>query len=134
MNTFVTSFGDIYMEINPTIRNILIVSIYEGAMPEECSVQSTDKDKYQDKLGCLHFMKTTYGQAVLVLRVAKFTQSSGQTYANDLLPIFLAQVKDGKTVAFIKVDNGSDWNVRSPVNLLDLCCLWKTLVWMFLEW
>ena len=77
--------------------------VREGAVPEECSVQPTDKDKYRDKLGRLHFMKTTYGPAVLVQRATKFTQS----------------------VAFIKVDNGSDWNVRSLVNSLYLCCLWK---------
>ena len=99
--------------------------VREGAVPEECSVQSADQGKYRDKLGRLHFMKTTYDPAVLVLQAAKFTQSSRQTHANDLLPILLAQVKDGKTVAFIKVDNGSDWNVRSLVNSLYLCRLWK---------
>ena len=36
------------------------------------------------------------------------------------MPILSAQVKDGKTVAFIKVDNGSDWNIHSVVNSLYL--------------
>ena len=34
-------------------------------------------------------------------------------------------MKDGKTVAFIKVDNGSDWNIRSVVNSLYLCRFWR---------
>ena len=41
--------------------------VREGAVPKECSVQPTDKDKYRDKLGRLHLMKTTYGPAVIVL-------------------------------------------------------------------
>ena len=55
----------------------------------------------------------------------KFTSSSGQTHANDILPILTAQVKEGKTVAFVKVDNGSDWSVRSVVNSIYFCRLWK---------
>ena len=92
---------------------------------EEHASQATEANKYRDKLGRLHYKKTTYGPAVLVLRANKFTSSSGQTHANDLLPIPSAQVKDGKTVAFIKVDNGSDWNIRSVVNSLYLCRLWR---------
>ena len=69
-------------------------------------------DMYKDKLGHLHLKKTTYGPAVLVLRAAKFPSYSGQTH-----------VKEGKTVAFVKVDNGSDWSVRSVINSIYLCRL-----------
>ena len=71
----------------------------------------------------LHLKKTTYGLAALVLRAAKFTSSSGQTHANYLLPILAAQVKEGKMVTFVKVDNGSNWSVRSVINSIYLCHL-----------
>ena len=78
-----------------------------------------------DKLGRPHIQKTTYGPALLLLRACKFKQSSGATHANDLLPILRAQVQEGKGVAFVKVDNGSDWNLLSVVNSLYLCRLWR---------
>ena len=58
------------------------------------------------KLGKVHYKRTTYGPAVLKLRTMKFDTSATQTHAHDLLPILNAQVKDGKKIAFIKVDNG----------------------------
>jgi hypothetical protein len=102
-----------------------VTEVTEPPITAECSVQPSDEEIYLDKLGRPHYKKTTYGPAVLVLRAGKFTSSSGQTHTNDLLPILSAQVKDGKTVAFIKVDNGSDWNIRSLVNSIYLCRLWK---------
>ena len=103
--------GD-FQELNATAREVDI----DNVVPN---------DMYKDKIGRLHLKKDTYGPALLVLRAAKFTSSSGQTHANDNLPILTAQVKEGKTVAFVKVDNGSDWSVRSVVNSIYLCQLWK---------
>ena len=60
-----------------------------------------------------------------MLRACKFGGSSGQTHVNDLLPILRAQRNDGKGVAFVKVDNGSDWNLLSLVNELYFCRMWK---------
>ena len=54
-----------------------------------------------------------------------FGQSSGMTYANDMLPILKQQVRDGKGIAFIKVDNGSDWNLHSLVNIVFMGRLWR---------
>jgi len=34
-------------------------------------------------------------------------------------------VKDGKTVAFIKVDNGPDWNLLNITNMLYFGRMWK---------
>ena len=36
-----------------------------------------------------------------------------------------AQVKDVKGVAFIKVDNGPDWNLLNIVNEIYFCRLWR---------
>ena len=90
-----------FRELNATAREVDL----DNVVPN---------DMYKDKLGRLHLKKTTYGPAMLVLRAAKFTSSSGQTHANDILPI-------------VKVDNGSDWSVRSVVNCIYLCQLWKDL-------
>jgi len=38
--------------------------------------------------------------------------------ANDLAPILSAQVKDGKTVAFIKINNSFDKNLLNITNML----------------
>ena len=106
--------GD-FQELNATAREVDI----DNVVPN---------DMYKDKLRRLHLKKDTYSPALLVLRAAKFTSSSGRTHANDILPILTAQVKEGKTVAFVKVDNGSDWSVRSVVNnSIYLCRLWKDL-------
>lgn len=78
-----------------------------------------------DKLGRVHLRRPTYGPALLVLRATKFGSSSGMTHANDFLPVLTAQVKRGKTAAFIKVDNGPDWNVMSIVNEVYFCRLWR---------
>ena len=45
---------------------------------------------------------------------------------NDLLPMMTAQVKDGKGIAFLKVDNGPDWNLINVVNEIFFCRLWKS--------
>jgi len=42
-----------------------------------------------------------------------------------LASILSSQVKDGKTVAFIKVDNGPDWNLLNITNMLYFRRMWK---------
>ena len=43
------------------------------------------------------------------------------THANYILPILKGNVKDGKGIAFLKVDNGRDWNLlHSLVNMVYL--------------
>ena len=78
-----------------------------------------------DKLGRKHFRRPTYGPAVLKLRAVKFGGSSATTHSNDMLPILSAQVKDGKTIAFIKVDNGPDWSLLNVTNELYFSRLWR---------
>ena len=39
--------------------------------------------------------------------------------------MLIAQKNDGKGIAFLKVDNGSDWNLLSFVNELFFCRLFK---------
>ena len=71
-----------------------------------------------DRLRRTHYKSSKYGPAVLKLRAHKFGSSSAQTHANDLAPILSAQVQDGKTIAFIKVDNGPDWNILNVTNAI----------------
>ena len=39
--------------------------------------------------------------------------------------MLIAQVKDGKGIAFIKVDNGPDWNLLNVVNEIYFCRMWR---------
>lgn len=78
-----------------------------------------------DKIGRKHHKKFVSGPSRLVLRATKFAQSTVATHANDILPMLLAQVADGKGIAFIKVDNGPDWNLLNVVNELYFCRLWR---------
>ena len=93
----------------------------ENLQPPAANVGNMTKDK----LGREHYERLHAGPARIVLRACKFKQSSGQTHANDILPVLAAQVKDGKSVAFLKVDNGSDWNLQSVVNSFYFGRLWK---------
>ena len=78
-----------------------------------------------DRLGRTHYKRSKYGPAVLKLRAYKFGSSSAQTHANDLAPILSAQVQDGKTIAFIKVDNGPDWNILNVTNAIYFGRMWR---------
>ena len=86
-------------EAENCIENINEITIHNS--PEE-----QNENMSYDKLGKVHYKRTTYGPAVLKLRTMKFDISATQTHAHDLLPILNAQVKDGKKITFIKVDNG----------------------------
>ena len=59
-----------------------------------------------------------------MLQATKFKRSLAETHANDILPMLKTQVKDEKSIAFIKVDNGSDWNLHLFINELYFCRLW----------
>lgn len=67
----------------------------------------------------------TYEPAVSKLRAMKSDTSTAQTPENDLLPILNVQVKDGRKIAFIKVDNGPDWSLLNVTNKLYFTRLWK---------
>ena len=83
------------------------------------------QDYFIDKLGRKHFKRFVSGPTHLVLHAVKFGSSNSQKHANDMLSILSAQVKDGKGIAFIKVDNGPDWNLLRLVNEIFFCRLWK---------
>ena len=78
-----------------------------------------------DKLGRKHYPRLEAGPARVVLRACKFNPSSAQCHVNDMLAILRSQVADGKGIAFLKVDNGSDWNLLSHVNEIFFARLWK---------
>ena len=79
----------------------------------------------KDKLNRRHYKKFVAGPSLVKLRACMFGQSSGMTHANDMHPILKQQVKDRKGIAFIKVDNGSDWNLHSLVNIVFMGRLWR---------
>ena len=78
-----------------------------------------------DRLGRKHYQRFSSGPVRMVLRAVKFSPSTAEAHTNDLLPLLTAQVKDGKGIAFLKVDNGPDWNLLSVVNSLYFCRLWR---------
>ena len=83
----------------------------------EKTINEINSSFVSDKLGRQHYRKLTAGPSLVKLRASIFDQSSGMTHANDILPILKGYVKDGKGIAFLKVDNGSDWNLHSLVNM-----------------
>ena len=68
-----------------------------------------------DKLGRNHHKRLVAGPSLVKLRACKFDPSTGMTHVNDLLHVLSGYAKTGKTVAFLKVDNGSDWNLHLPL-------------------
>ena len=69
-----------------------------------------------DKLKRPHYERLSAGPVFIKLRACNFDSSSGMTHANDLLPILHGQHQDGKGIAFLNVDNGSDWNLHPVPN------------------
>ena len=65
-----------------------------------------------DRSGRTHYKRSKYGPAVLKLRAPKFGSPS-------------PQVQDGKTIAFIKVNNGPDWNLLNVTNAICFGRIWK---------
>ena len=88
-------------------------------------VSDTDRNFFIDKLGGKHFNRVTPGPTRLVLRASIFVKSTAASRANNLLPMLKAHVKDGKSVAFIKVDNEPDWNLLNIVNEIYFDRLWR---------
>ena len=87
--------------------------------------QPDEKGLFVDKLGRKHYPRFMSGPLRLVLRAVKFSPSSAQNHCNDMLPLLTAQVKNGKGIAFLKVDNGPDWNLHSVVNEFLFSRLWR---------
>ena len=88
---------------------------------------SCDDKIIKDKLGREHYERFKAGPSRVVLRSSKFDSTTSQSHMNDILPLLAAQVKDGKGVAFVKVDNGSDWNISYLVNQLYFFRVWREL-------
>ena len=88
-------------------------------------ISDAEGDFFIDKLGKKLFNRFTSGPTRLILRACIFAKSTATSHANDLVPMLKAQVKDEKGVAFIKVDNGPDWNLLNIVNEIYFCRLWR---------
>ena len=105
--------------------NDLVPVVEENEMPIRKENAQHNNTFTNDKLGRLHYKRFSAGPSLIKLRSCMFDSTTSMTHCNDLYPILSAQVKDGKTCAFIKVDNGPDWNLHSLVNSLYLSRLWK---------
>ena len=98
---------------------------WEDSEASAIKEQEEVTQKVVDKLGREHFQKLNTGTALIKLRACMFDKSTIMTHCNDLMPVLSTQVKNGKTVVFIKVDYGADWNLLSIVNEFYLHRLWK---------
>ena len=105
--------------------NDFVPGVEENVMPLEENNVALRQEMMTDKLGRAHYKRFTAGPSLINLRSCMFDSTTCMTHCNDLFPILNAQVNDGKTCAFIKVDNGPDWNLHSLVNAFYLHRLWK---------
>ena len=90
----------------------------------DISQQSEGQNSF-DRLRRKHYQRFSSGPVRMALRAVKFSPSTAEAHTNDLLPLLTAQIKGGKVIAFLKVDNGPDWNMLSTVNSLYFCRLWR---------
>ena len=104
--------------VNDELNDLINQDDFENADDGDTIVTPSDNVLVRDKLNRTHYQKFSAGPSFVKLRACMFGQSSGMTHANDMLPILKQQVRDGKGIAFIKVDNGSDWNLHSLVNIV----------------
>ena len=80
----------------------------------------------KDKLKRPHYPRLEAGPGLVKLRACEYDTPSGETHSNDISSTLSAQVsKDKKGMAFLKVDNGSDWNLHSLVNVVYFCRVFK---------
>ena len=123
-----------YMRLEPTVKELpedeqIYFDPQQNDVIGEPNLLATeyspDSSASTDKLGRKHHPRLAAGPSMIVLRACKFQTSSAETHVNDMLPLLKGQVEAGKGVAFIKVDNGSDWNLLSTINELFFCRLWK---------
>ena len=87
--------------------------------------QRLEGQKTFDRLGRKHYQRFSLGSVHMVLRALTFSPSPAEAHTNDLFPLLTAQVKDGKGITILKIDNGSDWNLLSIVNSLYFFRLWR---------
>ena len=92
---------------------------------EDVDDQSNDENLFKDKLGRTHYVRYMSGSTKLVLRAMKFFSSNAMHHVNDMLPLLKSDVERGIGIAFLKVDNGGDWNLLNLINELYFCRLWK---------
>ena len=117
----VTDQDRVYFDVD---ENDLTKADQDSASATEAP-HSTDSSTTTDKLGRMHYPRLEAGPAQVVLRPCKFNPSSAQNHVNDMIGILRSQVADGKGIAFLKVDNGSDWNLLSLVNEIFFSRLWR---------
>lgn len=114
--------------INEELNDVIDFNMDEGVQQENYVLHPNNtvlSNLVKDKLRRCHYPRLCAGPSIIKLRSCKFGQTSGMTHANDILPALKAQVAGGKGVAFVKVDNGSDWNLHSLVNNLYMGRVWK---------
>ena len=88
-------------------------------------MSQNNKKSFRDKLGRLHYHRYMSGPTKLVLRAVKFSPSNAMNHVNDLLPELASLLEKGIGIAFVKIDNGGDWNLANLVNEIYFCRMWK---------
>ena len=103
--------------VNDELNDLINQDDFENADDGDTIVTPSDNVLVRDKLNRTHYQKFSAGPSFVKLRACMFGQSSGMTHAND--------VRDWKGIAFITVDNGSDWNLHSLLNIVFMGRLWR---------
>ena len=96
-----------YSEVNDS--DTLGNTVEEVLAESEKDYENKETGLSLDKLKRSHYERLSAGPVFIKLRACNFDSSSGMTQANDLLPILHGQHQDGKGIAFLNVDNESDW-------------------------
>ena len=106
-------------------NDIVSVDGFVHEPSEDVHVQSNNENLFKDKLGRTHYVRYMSGPTKLVLRAVKFFSSNAMHHANDMLPLLRSDFERGIGIAFLKIDNGGDWNLLNLINELYFCRLWK---------
>ena len=88
-------------------------------IPQRSEGQNTF-DKLRRKLSAVFIRTSSHGTPC-----CKFLPSTSEAHTNDLIPLLIPQLKAGKRIAFLRVDNGPDWNLLNVVNSLYFCRFWR---------
>ena len=92
--------------------------IYIEKNPQQSEAQNTF-----DSLERKQYQRISSGPIHMVLYAVKFSPSTTEAHKIDLFPLLIFQVKNGKGIAFLKVNNRPDCNLLTVVNSLYFCRL-----------
>ena len=116
---------------NDSEENIAMDVDQVNTSSDEGNVRCEDKDDsgsgtyITDRLGREHLKCAYTGPVLTYIRNNIFHNNTCLEHVNDLLPICVESVKNGKTVLICYVDNGPDYSPTSVKNILLYGRLWQ---------